>query len=407
MWVKLRNLLAGGIFSKLLLGLANIWVIRGLSQSDFALFNNFLNVQAFISGLVFTPFLLASVAKSNLFQIENKRRLLNALNVIQTVGILLLTMTVWLIGPNTSVFLFHNQAYFTSLWLGLLASIFLTLQNLVLSEHQSNESFGEYNLINIARPVLILAGLGVCSWTGHFSFWPIAGIFMTSAVLSVLRTGRYLMEFSLLRGLKFKVLQLRWFWKQAKALILFFFIRGCVDHIGLFISTRFFSLEESAGYGVAFRYYAMADLIIASSHVLFLSSFTKNDARSNRYQLFKWTRVAFPASFLAFMILPWFSEIYAFINKEMYAYTFSYLLVFVGGLVFYLSFSPAIYALIQKKQFTFLLVLSLVGIGGQIAVSAYGVATHSLWFIALGTVVARGSIYFFSWIKVYLQPDDR
>lgn len=407
MWLKLRNLLAGGIFSKLLLALANIWVIRELSQSDFALFNNFLNVQAFISGLVFTPFLLASVAKSNLFQIENKRRLLNALNVIQTAGILLLTLIVWLLGPNTSVFLFHNQAYFTSLWLGLLASIFLTLQNLVLSEHQSNESFGEYNLINVARPVLILVGLGICSWTGNFSFWPVAGIFMASAILSVLRTGRYLMDPSLLMGLKFKILQLRWFWKQAKALILFFFIRGCVDHIGLFISTRFFSLEEAAGYGVAFRFYAMADLIIAASHVLFLTSFTKNDALSNRRQLLKWTRIAFPASFIAFLILPWFSEVYAFISKEMYAYTFSYLLAFAGGLVFYLSFSPAIYALIQKKQFVFLLWISLTGIGCQLAISMWGVQAHSLWYIAMGTVVARGSIYFFSWIRVYLQPDDR
>ena len=407
MWLKLRNLLAGGIFSKLLLGLANVWVIRGLSQSDFALFNNFLNVQAFISGLVFTPFLLASVAKSNLFQIENKRRLLNALNVIQTLGILFLTLIVWLIGPNTSVFLFYNQAYFTSLWLGLLASIFLTLQNLVLSEHQANESFGSYNFINIARPLLILLGLGICSWTGYFSFWPIAAIFMASAVLSVLKTGRHLMETSLLSGLRFKALQLRWFWKKAKALILFFFIRGCVDHIGLFISTRFFSLEEAAGYGVAFRYYAMADLIIASGHVLFLSSFTKNDALINRRQLFKWTRITLPISFLAFAILPWLSDIYVWINKDIYAHTFSYLLVFAGGLVFYFSFSPAIYALIQKKEYSFLLGISLVGIAAQIGLSYVGISSHSLWFVALGTVAARSSIYFFSWIRVYLQSDDR
>ena len=90
----------------------------------------------------------------------------------------------------------------------------------------------------------------------------------------------------------------------------------------------------------------------------------------------------------------------------MYAYTFSYLLVFVGGLVFYVSFSPAIYALIQRKEYHFLLWVSLAAIAGQIGLSWWGISTHSLWFVALGTVAARGSIYFFSWIRVYLQPDD-
>lgn len=407
MWLKLRNLLAGSFFSKVLLALANVWVIRELSQSDFALFNNFLSVQAFVAGLIFTPFLMASVASANLFRIENKRRLLNALNIIQTIGILFFTLFIWVSGPISAEVLFHNPLYFTSLCLGLLASIFLTLQNLVLSEHQSNESFGRYNLINIARPVLILAGLGMCAIPSPLSFVPVALVFMFSAALSVVNTGRQLMNVSIFSGFRFKILQLKWFWKQAQTLILFFFVISCVDHIGIFISTRFFSLEEAAGYGVAFRYYGMADLIIASTHVLFLSSFTKNEASENRRQLSRWVKTTFPAGLIGFAILPWLSDIYTLINRDVYASSFPLVLVFAGGLVTYLSFSPAVYALIGQRRYGFLLLLSLFGIALQLLFSYWGIRTHSLWFIALGTVVARGFIYFFAWSRVYLQPDDR
>lgn len=407
MWRKLRDLLAGSLFSKMLLAVANIWVIRELSPNDFALFNNFLSVQAFVAGLIFTPFLMASVAKANLFQIENKRRLLNALNIIQTIGILGFTLIVWLVGPGSASFLFQNPAYFISLILGLLASIFLTLQNLVLSEHQSNESFGIYNLVNVARPVLILTGLGICLAFNQITFVPVAIVFMVSSALAVVNTGRELMNPTLLRGFFFKFLQLKWFWTQARTLILFFFVISCVDHIGLFISTRFFSLEEAAGYGVAFRYYGMADLIIASSHVLFLSSFTKNDPQKTSSHLARWTKIMLPVGLAIFVILPWLSNIYVLINREIYANTFPLVIVFAGGLVAYLSFSPAIYALIGQRSYGFLLVISLLAVALQTGFSVWGIHTHSLWFIAFGTVLARGFIYFLAWIRVYLQPHDR
>ncbi|HRH35485.1 MAG TPA: hypothetical protein PKY12_10510, partial [Catalimonadaceae bacterium] len=61
MWINLRNLVFGGVFSKLLLGLSTIFIIKTLSKSDYALVNNFLFIQSLVSGLVFSPFLLASV----------------------------------------------------------------------------------------------------------------------------------------------------------------------------------------------------------------------------------------------------------------------------------------------------------------------------------------------------------
>ena len=51
MWRTLRNLIFGGVASKVLLGVANIFIIKYLSKQDYAQVANFLFIQSMISGL--------------------------------------------------------------------------------------------------------------------------------------------------------------------------------------------------------------------------------------------------------------------------------------------------------------------------------------------------------------------
>ena len=90
MWKTLRNLIAGGVASKILIGLANILIIKFLTKADYAAVSNFQFIQTLMSGLIFSPFLLSSVIGGNLFGMQNMQRLFSALNLIQILLVLIL-----------------------------------------------------------------------------------------------------------------------------------------------------------------------------------------------------------------------------------------------------------------------------------------------------------------------------
>ena len=265
MWRTLRNLIFGGVASKVLLGVANIFIIKYLSKQDYAQVANFLFIQSMISGLFFSPFLLSSVVGANLFGVQNSRRLFSALNLIQICLVTVLFLAALGYGESLSVDLFKKTEFYHSLILGLLSSIFLTFQNVILSQHQANESYKTYNIINILRPLILILMLVGLKLTDMLNFWTTSLAFLISILLSVGGELRFLMEAIRLKGLIFRFKQFVWFWKTLQYLILFFFIRATLDHVATFMVNRYFSLDDNASYGVAFRYYAMVDLIIFSA----------------------------------------------------------------------------------------------------------------------------------------------
>lgn len=393
MWRNLRNLIFGGLASKLLLGVANIFIIKYLSKQDYAQITNFQFIQSMVSGLFFSPFLLSSVVGANLFGVQNSRRVFSALNLIQICLVVLLFLVAVGYGENLSVDLFKKKEFYYSLILGLLSSIFLTFQNIILSQHQANESYKLYNIINIVRPfILILLLLGL-HLTGYLDFWTASIAFLLSILLSVGGELKFLLVAVHFKGLYFRIKQFYWFWSTLKFLILFFFIRATLDHIATFMVNRYFSIEDNANYGVAFRYYAMIDLVIFSAHIAFINSFTKEPEHQSKGKFLSWMKMTGIASVAGLVSLFFGKPIFNWINGVKYEDAYPIFVAFMCGLVVYLCFSPVIYGLARKKEFRLLFVLSLVALVFQSGMTYYAAHIQSLVLMAAVSVAARSFIY--------------
>lgn len=404
MWKNLRDLVFGGLLSKVLLGLSTIFLIKTLSKSDYALVNNFLFIQSLVSGLIFSPFLSVSVVQSNLHKVFNTGRLYGAFNLLQTGFVGLVLVVSASMGSNLSTLIFRKPDFYPSFMLGLVASIFLTFQNIILSQHQTSESFRKYNLINILRPVFLIISLSALYFTDFLNFWTASLSFLISIFLSVAGDVTFLKSAFNLSGWRMKWSQFTWFWNLSKVLILFFFVRGSVDHVATFLVSRYFSLDDFANFSVAFRYYAMVDLIIFSAHIAFLNSFTKKAHQESRKSFLLWLKTNLPVVAVGLVLLVFGKEIFVWVNGERYADSYPLFVVYMLGIAVYLCFSPVIYGLAKMNRFSTLLILSLIGLFLQILISWVGLHFHSLIWLPLGAVVARGFIYIVSTI-IYFRAE--
>lgn len=385
--------MAGGLVSKVLTGIANILIIKLLSKEDYASVANFQFVQTLMSGLIFSPFLLTSVLGVNLFEMKNMRRLFSALNLIQISLVVLGLLIALIYGEKLAESLFHKPIFYYPLLLGLISSLFLTFQNIVLSGHQASESYGSYNLVNFLRPVALIGLLSGFYLFGKLSFFTAAASFLLSYMLAVTGDLKSIFDSLKFRGLLFRLKQFAWFWKYLKFLILFFFIRAMLDHIARFMVSRYFSVEDNAFFGVAFQYYAMADLLIYSAHVAFMNIFTREPENESGPKYFNWLKISSLLSLPALALLPFSGPLFSLLNGRQYDPAFPVFMVFMAGIVVYLCFSPVIYALAGRKSFRTLFLLSLIALGWQVAMTSYAASEQSLVLMAFACVGARGLIY--------------
>ena len=385
--------MAGGLASKVLIGLANILVIKFLSKADYAALSNFQFIQTLMSGLIFSPFLLSSVLGVNLFGMHNMQRLFAALNLIQIFLVAVCLTVAVIYGEQLAVDLFHKPVFYYPLLLGLVSSIFLTFQNIILSSHQASESYSSYNLVNMLRPVFLILLLGVFYFTGLLSFTTAASAFLLSYLLSVAGDLSGIVESLRIKGLIFRISQFVWFWKNLRFLILFFFLRAMLDHIARFMVSRYFSVEDNAIFGVAFQYYAMADLIIYSAHVAFMNIFTREPAPEARRKFAGWMKITALVSLAGLALLPFSEPVFAWINGEQYRQAFPVFACFMAGITIYLCFSPVIYGIAGRRAFSTLFFLSLLAFCWQWAMTWVAAEKQSLVWMAFACVSARGLIY--------------
>lgn len=398
MWKNLRNLVFGGIFSKVLLGFSTIFIINVLSKSDYAKVNNFLFVQSLVSGWLFSPFLLASVVMSNVHSLYNPKRLFVSLNIFQIYLVLFFIALTLIGGQDFSNHIFQKSEFYYSLLLGLVASVFLTFQNIILSQHQANESFSRYNFINILRPVFLIVCLFILYLFDFLNFMTTSLAFLISIVLSVVPEYDFIRQAFTFKAYLLKVSQLKWFWRSAKFLVVFLLIRGTIDNIALFLVSRYFSIEDFANFSVAFRYYAFFDLVLFSAHIAFLNSFTKSEEVESRRKFVHWIRITAGLALAGVVFLFFAKEMFVWINGTRYLESYPIFSSYMVGFAFYLCFSPVIYGLTQRKMFKTLLTLSVLGLCLQLVISYFGIQDHNLVLLSTGAVAARSFIYIFSTI---------
>jgi O-antigen/teichoic acid export membrane protein len=403
MWKNLRNLLFGGVTSKVILGVSNIFLIKVLTKNDFALLSNFLYIQSMVSGLLFTPFLLAAVPIANLKKIQNHNRFYSALNWFQMALLSSLLIIAVFSGPNLSYALFRKIQFYPSILIGLMAAIVMTFQNIMLSQQQTKESYRDYNLISLIRPIALLLILSTLHFTGNLNFWTAAFSFFASILTALFVDISSFLNLFKVSGFRLRLAQFSWFWKSAWMLILFFFIRGTYDHISFYFVSRYFDMENIANFSVPFRYYSMADLIVVTSHIPFINSFTKEPFLHSKTRFKKWLKVTVFISIICILILPFSKELFVLISGEKYESSFPSFVILMLGLIPFLCFSPAIYGVISLSGGKKIFYLSLFVLALHILLCILGAKHQNLELISFSTVFSRGMIYTLSFLSIYFR----
>jgi O-antigen/teichoic acid export membrane protein len=283
----------------------------------------------------------------------------------------------------------------------LVCGVILTIQNIALSRQQTKEAYWRYNLISIARPFVLLIILSILYLFNQLNFWTASVSFLVSilaAVYSELIGNQSIFK---IKGIRFQVRQFLWFWQIAKPLVLFFFIRGTMDLLSFFFVSRYFSLEEIANFSVPFRYYAMADLIIVTTHIPFINKFSKETFPEGMQKFKKWIRFTGVLALAGLAVLPFVKPIFVLLSGAQYELAFPYFCIFMVGLVPYLLFSPSIYGLIGRGAFKLLLILALTSFFIHICLCWYGSVNQNLSIITFSTIFARGFIYIASSIALF------
>jgi O-antigen/teichoic acid export membrane protein len=356
-----------------------------------------------VSGLLFTPFLLAAVPIANLKKIQNYNRFFSALNWFQMALLSSLLLIAIFSGPDLSFALFRKVQFYPSILIGLMAAIVMTFQNIMLSQQQTKESYRGYNLISIVRPIALLLILCILYFTGNLNFWTAAVSFFASILTALFVDISSFLNLFKLGGFKLRLAQFSWFWKSAWMLILFFFIRGTYDHISFYFVSRYFDMDQIANFSVPFRYYSMADLIVVTSHIPFINSFTKDPFSQSKTRFKKWLKITVLISLICMLVLPFSKDLFVLISGEKYESTFPSFVILMLGLIPFLCFSPAIYGVISLGGGIKIFYLSLTVLAFHILICSLGARFQSLELISFSTVFSRGTIYILSFLFIIFR----
>ena len=134
------------------------------------------------------------------------------------------------------------------------------------------------------------------------------------------------------------------------------------QRLDIFMLSHFSTGEELANYGVAYRYYSMALLLLGSIHAVLLPRFSKVDMQEpvkQRIFIFRWLKAT------GWLIIPVVivdvlgKPVFVWVNGIQYEKAFYMFVIFSIGVWFSLMFSPLVNVLISRKAFRFLFALAV------------------------------------------------
>jgi O-antigen/teichoic acid export membrane protein len=187
---------------------------------------------------------------------------------------------------------------------------------------------------------------------------------------------------------------------STKWLITYFFTLAAFQNLSVFMLSHLSIEEELANYGVAFRYYSIALLLLGSINAVLLPKFSKvemQDIKRQRMFTLRWLRnmvwLIMPLVITALIGKP----LFIWINGNQYEKAFYIFVVFSVGIWLSLMFSPLVNILMSRKEFRFLFIISAVAFilnftGNYILVPIWGGFGAALVTILSHNLLIQGLI---------------
>ena len=314
------------------------------------------------------------------------------------------------IADRVTPLLFGQKAFGSSLRYGLIGGLGLLLTEFGRSIYQAEERFGHYIRTLWFRHILAFVIVFLLFLAKQLNFQSAA-----KSMIAVELCVGFIITFYIVKDFSFKQMGIilskqldivKDFLFSTGWLIGFFVTLILFQRLDIFMLSHFSTEEELANYGVAFRYYTMALLLLGSIHVVLRPRFTKADVQNlarQRQFLFKWLKTT------VWLIIPitvadlFGKPLFVWISGAQYQKAFCIFVIFSIGVWLSLMFSPPLNILMARKAFKFIFAL---GIGALMINFAGNYLLIPLWGglgAATITIISHGFINIASATRIFFS----
>ena len=367
---NISKVYGGDILSKVFAFGTLLLLIRGLSVNDYASYTAFYTIVGLVPALVGRGINLALVRFTAEYLSKKNRKPLELYFVGFLFEVALFTLFCIVLLPisdKVNLILFGKTECKSSFQYGLLAGLGLLLIQVGRSVYQAEERFGLYVKSLWFQQILTFLLIFFLFLLKKLDFSKavqavIAVNFIvgTTITYNIFRIFEFRQAFLFILG---ELGLIKEYLSSTKWLIAYFFTLAAFQNLGVFMLSHLSIEEELANYGVAFRYYSIALLLLGSIHAVLLPKFSKvemQDIKRQRMFTLRWLKN------IVWLIIPLViavligKPLFIWINGSQYEKAFYIFVVFSVGIWLSLVFSPLVHVLMSRKEFRFLFLLSAV-----------------------------------------------
>ena len=357
---NISKVYGGDVLSKALAVGTLLLLVRGLSVSDYAAYTAFWAISTLIPGLVGNGVNKALVRFSAEYLSITKRRPfeLYLVSFIFQIALYVIACSILIpLSDKVTPLLFGRKAFGASLRYGLMAGLGFLLLEAGRSIYQAEERFGIYIKMLWFRQILAFAVIVFLYLARLLNFQSaVQAMVAVNLCVGAVITFHIFKNFGFQRFIdsfhdrfhdRFELI--KDFLSSTGWLIPYFFTLTAFQRLDVFMLSHFSTESELANYGVAFRYYSMALLLLGSIHAVLLPNFSKVEmqepARQRRF-VFKWLKtfvwLIVPIAIADLLGKP----LFVWISGAQYERAFYICIVFSFGIWLSLMFSPLVSILI-------------------------------------------------------------
>ncbi len=404
---------SGDVLSNIISLAAALLIIRKLPINDYAAYTAFYSILTLIPWLVGNGVNLALVRFSaeHISKAGEKPLELYFISFIfQSVLYLICCIAVLLLSDKATNILFGQKAFNSALGYGLIAGMGLLISQAGRGVYNAEERFGSYVKALWLRQFLFFFIITILFLLKQLNFLHTAQAVIVAelsvAVIVTFHIFRGINISEIVAGIKKQFDIVKEFISSTKWLIAFQFVITSFLRIDVFMLSRFSSEAELANYGVAYRYYSVALILLSSIYTVLLPRFSKVDMQDISRQrdfTFKWlkTTVWIIIPILIFDIFG--KSLFVWITGQQYEKAFYMFVIFSIGVWLSFVFSPMVFILISRKEFKFLFVLGVSALVLNFTGNYFLIPDWGGFGAALTVIVSYGLINIASTIRVVLS----
>ncbi len=366
---NISRVYGGDILSKCLALGTLLLLIRGLSINDYAAYTAFWTIMSLVPGLIGSGINMALVRFSAEYLSKTNKRPFGLYIIgclFQLVLYILSCLILFSISDKISGLLFGQKDFGYALQYGLIAGLGLLLTQVGRSIYQAEERFGIYIKTLWLRQILAFVAISFLFLMKQLNFQHAA----QSMIIVNLAVGS-IVGFHIFKDLNLRRLVvssgeqldiIKSFLSSTRWLIVYFFTLTAFQRLDVFMLSHLSTERELANYGIAFRYYSLALLLLGSIHAVLLPQFSKiemQDAAKQRQFALKWLKIVVWIIIPITIIDAFGKPLFIWVNGVQYEKAFYIFVVFSIGVWLSLMFSPLVNVLMSRKAFKFLFLLSL------------------------------------------------